>query len=54
MNSRKELINMIAADASEVWRADKSSSGDVSQELPDMRYDLRLVRYEDGRLEWRE
>lgn len=45
---------MIVTDASVVWGADQNSSGDVLQELPDMKYELRLVKYEDGRLEWKE
>lgn len=63
MISRKELLDMIATEAieefgvgQEVGKGDdcyNSQFQNLSQS-PSMQYDLRLVKYDDGRMEWRE
>ena len=57
MISQKQLLDMIATDAIEVWGADKKSSktdSNHSEELPPINYNLRLIRYEGGRMEWKD
>jgi hypothetical protein len=55
MNSIKELLDMIATDAAEVWGAGQKAGREIpAHELPPIDYNLRLVRYEDGRIEWKE
>jgi hypothetical protein len=57
MISRKELIDMIASEAVEEFGVGQETikrNDSYNSQLPPINYDLRLVKYSDGRMEWKE
>ena len=53
MISQEEMLNIVVSEATEfVWPSREREPIKAGELV--LRYNLRLIRHEDGRLEWRD